>query len=271
MMRLMIRGGILIAVICCTAASAYADNKQVAKEVYAEGKRHFDLGDYPEALAAFKKAYLNYEEPVFLFNIALCYRNMGERVAAIRTFKAFLDNYPKAPNRASVERQIAKLESEEAGGAPTPAAPAKPTVATATPKPAPTAPKPGAEPAPSRAATTGPAPAATAPTTSPPAPTASAPAPATLPSAAAPKPATHKPERADITEMEEIAPNFDRPSNKPPSKLKWWGWTLIGVGLAGIAGATVGIVLSQQQSFSPTLPQFNVGGGAATTATLVRF
>src|SRR5690242_7490922 len=168
-MRAMRQGVIAAALVCALAGAAHADDKGLARESYSAGKRHYDLGEYPEALAAFEKAYLNYEEPVFLYNIALCYRQLGDRQAAIRSYRTFLDNWPKAPNRASVEHSIALLEQEiarEANPAPKPAvaaAPATPPPSTApAPKPAATAQKPATTTTP--AATPSPSP-STAPKT----------------------------------------------------------------------------------------------------------
>jgi len=84
----MLRGIVAAALVCALAGVAFADNKEAAKEAYTEGKRQYDLGEYDAALAAFKKAYLNYEEPVFLFNIAQCYRAIGDKPAAARTYRA---------------------------------------------------------------------------------------------------------------------------------------------------------------------------------------
>src|SRR4051812_24789005 len=117
------------------ATTASADDKEAARAAYTEGKRHYDLGEFAEALTAFKKAYLNYEEPVFIFNIAQCYRQLGQRAEAVRSYRSFLRNYPNAPNRATVERIIGEQESamaaEPQSTVPattpvTPAAPAKP-------------------------------------------------------------------------------------------------------------------------------------------------
>src|SRR2546423_15134879 len=123
----MLRGIVGAALVCLLAQAAYADNKDAAKQAYTEGKRQYDLGEYDAALAAFKKAYLNYEEPVFLFNIAQCYRALGDRPAAVRTHPAVLPNWPKAPNREQVERIVAQLEAEQTAEPPKPAATAPPT------------------------------------------------------------------------------------------------------------------------------------------------
>src|SRR4051794_14490315 len=131
MLRAMLRGIVATALLCALAGSAFADNKEAARESYTEGKRHYDLGEYDSALEAFKKAYLNYEEPVFLFNIAQCYRALGDKPAAARTYRAFLRNWPKAPNREQVERIVAQLDEAIAKDASARAAPPPDTLAPA--------------------------------------------------------------------------------------------------------------------------------------------
>ncbi|HEX6835422.1 MAG TPA: tetratricopeptide repeat protein [Polyangia bacterium] len=262
----MLRGTVAAALVCVLAGVAHADNKEVAKESYSEGKRHYDLGEYDAALNAFKKAYLNYEEPVFLFNIAQCYRALGDRPAAVRSYRAFLRNWPKAPNREQVERIIAELE-QPAQTTPPPTAtatapPARPEakpVATATPAAPPPATAPGTAVASSEHPSPPPPPAATS---------EPKPAPAANPVPAA-NPAS-PPKHDELVGMVEIEPNFDRPSGsvKP---VKWWAWTLIALAVGGVVAASVAIGVTQSASkFDNTLPQFNVNNSALRAAT-VRF
>jgi tetratricopeptide (TPR) repeat protein len=58
---------------------AAAEDKAVARRAFSEGTRYYDLGQYAEALEAFKRAYWNYEEPSFLFNIAQCHRALNHK------------------------------------------------------------------------------------------------------------------------------------------------------------------------------------------------
>ncbi len=112
--RAMLRGRLPLRTMCVLAGAAYADNKEAAKEAYSEGKRQYDLGEYDAALAAFKKAYLNYEEPVFLFNIAQCYpRARGStrrRTAPIAPFCATGPRRPTA-SRSSASSRSSKRNS----------------------------------------------------------------------------------------------------------------------------------------------------------------
>src|SRR5439155_26759054 len=49
-------------------------------------------------------------EPSFLFNIAQCYRQVGDKPNAIRFYRTYLRETPSAPNRDEVNRLISTLE-----------------------------------------------------------------------------------------------------------------------------------------------------------------
>ncbi len=97
--------------IVSSPAHALADDKIVAREAFREGMRQYEVGDVKAALAAFKRAYLSYEEPAFLFNIAQCERVLGEKSEALREYKMYLRKLPAAPNRAEVQKIVGDLEA----------------------------------------------------------------------------------------------------------------------------------------------------------------
>ena len=92
------------------SAAAHAENKELAKEAYHEGTLQYDLGEFKAALAAFKRAYLNFEDPVILFNIAQCQRQLGDKAEALRSYKVFLTKVPNTKQRPQVEKIIAELQ-----------------------------------------------------------------------------------------------------------------------------------------------------------------
>jgi tetratricopeptide (TPR) repeat protein len=104
---------ILILVVCGArvAASAEAEDRAAAKAAFVEGRRLYDVGEYRSALAAFKKAYLHYEDPSFLFNIAQCHRQLGEKVEALKAYRAYLLRSNNPPNRAEVQGLIMLLKT----------------------------------------------------------------------------------------------------------------------------------------------------------------
>src|SRR5262245_8771717 len=96
--------------LCLTLGVAHAENKQAARDAYKEGSRLYDLMDYRGALEAFKKAYVNYEEPTLLFNIAQCHRYLGQKNEAVVTYKNYLRKSPNAANADEVRKLITQLE-----------------------------------------------------------------------------------------------------------------------------------------------------------------
>src|SRR4051812_18849462 len=84
--------------------------KEKARAFFRTGTQHYDLGEFPEALTDFKEAYRFYEEPIFLFNIGQCHRQMGQKEQAIRFFRVYLSKSPNAPNKTDVKDMIGKLD-----------------------------------------------------------------------------------------------------------------------------------------------------------------
>jgi tetratricopeptide (TPR) repeat protein len=101
---------IVLAVVLSFGLGAHADDREAAKRAYREGTRLYDVADFRGALEAFKKAYLNFEEPTILFNIGQCYRQLGEKSEAIRFYRTYLRNLPDSSNADEVKRIITTLE-----------------------------------------------------------------------------------------------------------------------------------------------------------------
>src|SRR4051794_4096008 len=103
----------MVAVRCClvlaallVALPAAAEDKEAARKAYSEGSRYYDLSQYADALEAFKRAYWNYEDPIFLFNIAQCHRLLDHKSEAISFYRSYLRKLPHARNRAEVQRVV---------------------------------------------------------------------------------------------------------------------------------------------------------------------
>src|SRR5256885_5945814 len=88
------------------AVPARADTRPLAKEAFREGTRLYEVAEFQKALEAFKRAYLNFEEPTLLFNIAQCHRQLGDKPEAARFYKSYLHKMPNAPNRADVVKMV---------------------------------------------------------------------------------------------------------------------------------------------------------------------
>ncbi len=89
------------------------EDKEKAAAHYKEGKKLFDLGKFPEAIAEWEKGYAAKEDKAFLINLGHAHREMGNFDKAIFYYKRYLvgidDN---APQRAAVLEYISVLEAK---------------------------------------------------------------------------------------------------------------------------------------------------------------
>lgn len=79
-----------------------------AKELFAKGNQHYELGELAAALALYKRAYQITPLVEFLFNIAQCHRKLGQHRDAITMYQSYLVGVPDAENRPLVEELIAE-------------------------------------------------------------------------------------------------------------------------------------------------------------------
>jgi hypothetical protein len=93
------------------AGDSSRDSKQEAKTRFMSGQSHYNLNEYPAALNDFKEAYRLFPDPVFLYNLGQCERQLGHFDEAIRFYRSFLREQPKAPNRQDVLHKIEEMET----------------------------------------------------------------------------------------------------------------------------------------------------------------
>ncbi|MCU1277167.1 MAG: hypothetical protein JWM53_713 [bacterium] len=103
-----------LVIVLALGGVAAADEAAVAKRFFLSGSKHFDLGEYSDALNDFKEGYRLKDDPVFLYNIAQCHRLLNQNTEALRAYKTYLRRAPTAPNRDEVERKIAAIEAAQA-------------------------------------------------------------------------------------------------------------------------------------------------------------
>lgn len=206
---------LLLSAIPVTAATPSPEDKTKAREHYQKGLTHYDIKEYGEALAEFKNAYRVVQDPAFLFNIAQCYRKLGQDIEALDYYRNYLRRFPTAPNRGEVERRIQEIERELATKTPPGSAPR--------PSPPPTAVEPPApRPAPAGTVT----PLAATPATPPPA----------VPSAPPPGGAAATPPAAVV------ATSPDSGGDERAFYQRWWFWT--GVGAVVVAAVVTGVAIA---------------------------
>ena len=110
-----VAGVAVVLAIFATASVAHAqsaEQKKAAKEYFEQARRLYDVGKYQEAIEAYQKAYLNVEDPVFLYNIAQSHRLNNQPEDAIRFYKNYLLRSPDATNRGEVEKKMEDLQKE---------------------------------------------------------------------------------------------------------------------------------------------------------------
>jgi tetratricopeptide (TPR) repeat protein len=109
------------------AAPASADGRAHAKRLFEQGQAHYDLGEYDEAIAAFREAYEISSAPALLFNIAQAHRLKGDCPRALQVYRHFVRLDPDSPRRSAAEGQIASLSAqcEHKGDAAAPSTPGR--------------------------------------------------------------------------------------------------------------------------------------------------
>ncbi len=202
-MRAPSSGYVAIAALVCAGAlpsralaeapAATVDAKE-ARRLFQKAELSFNLGKFEDALADYQSAYQAKPLTGFLFNIAQCYRNLGNWERARFFYRRYLTLEPRSPNRHRVEDLVAemsdRLDKQQAtlplGTAGTSAAPTEPAVV--------------AEPA------------------------------LTPPSAIAP--ALPQPSVAPVASSTLVASPAAAPERTPVYK-RWWFWTGVGAAVAG--------------------------------------
>jgi tetratricopeptide (TPR) repeat protein len=104
---------LLVLALAAQATAARADDDPVkARALFQAGTRQYNVGEFREALEKFKAAYLAKADASFLFNMGQCYRQLGDPEGAARQYRAYLREWPSAPNREEVMRFIGDAEKE---------------------------------------------------------------------------------------------------------------------------------------------------------------
>ena len=103
---------LLFAVIAASrlAVAQTASPEETARQHHERGTMHYNLGQFEDAIAEYRKGYEQKPDPIFLFNIAQTYRQLGAHEKALFFYQRYFSSAPDAPNRAEVQARIAELE-----------------------------------------------------------------------------------------------------------------------------------------------------------------
>ncbi|HVR63364.1 MAG TPA: tetratricopeptide repeat protein [Polyangia bacterium] len=91
------------------AAVAVDTSEQLARDHFKQAEIDFNLGKFEDALHGYQAAYEAKPLTAFLFNIAQCYRNLGDYERARFFYKRYLTLEPRTPNRRVVNDLIAEV------------------------------------------------------------------------------------------------------------------------------------------------------------------
>jgi tetratricopeptide (TPR) repeat protein len=83
------------------------------RAIVERAQRHFDLGEYEEAIAGFREAYRLDPRPGLLFNLGQAYRLHGDCVTAALMYRNFLRLAPGSKHRALAEQHLAAIATCE--------------------------------------------------------------------------------------------------------------------------------------------------------------
>src|SRR5204863_956355 len=75
--------------LCLLSRVAVADAAG-ARAHFDKGRTFFEVDEYRKAIAEFKAAHIEKPDPAFLYNIAECYRRLGEVPEALQFYRRFL-------------------------------------------------------------------------------------------------------------------------------------------------------------------------------------
>lgn len=106
-----------------SAQPAEVSSEDKAASLYEQGKRHFDIAEYPAAIASWKQAYLLSNEPLLLFNIAQAYRLGGDCAQANRFYLNYKRAVPRPANQVELDKAMEKCAGVEPATSDPPAPP----------------------------------------------------------------------------------------------------------------------------------------------------
>jgi tetratricopeptide (TPR) repeat protein len=139
-MQRTILGAVLVLAV---ATTAHADDKKKAKVLYDEGLKRYNLAEYPDAIKAWKEAYLLSKKPLLLFNIGQAYRLSGDCKQAMTFYDSYQREEPSPKNQDELDEALKLCKDAKPADSPADKPADKPVPAvTTTPTPPPVETKP---------------------------------------------------------------------------------------------------------------------------------
>ena len=93
--------------------SAWADPPELPPEAHmTEALRAYQLGQFAEAAAHYRKTYERTHDPAFLYDVGQCERLAGHAPEASAALRDYLAATPNSPYRPQVEEQLRRLAAQ---------------------------------------------------------------------------------------------------------------------------------------------------------------
>jgi tetratricopeptide (TPR) repeat protein len=90
-----------------------AQRKADARALYERGLQHYNLAEYDQAIAAFKRSYELSNAPELLFNIAQALRFKGDCPQAVLVYRSYMREAQDRANRAKAESGIERCARQQ--------------------------------------------------------------------------------------------------------------------------------------------------------------
>jgi hypothetical protein len=104
------RRAVVIAVLLAGGSAWGDDALERMRELFERGQDAYEAGKYELAASEFRAAYAVRPAASLLYNQAVCHERLGDPSRAVQLFRGYLDDAPRASDRAAVEKRIADLE-----------------------------------------------------------------------------------------------------------------------------------------------------------------
>ena len=92
-------------------AAAKGKDSRGLREILDSATRHFQVGNYEQAIVEFQEAYQKRQLPTLLFNIAQAHRKSGHWAEALSLYERFLKDDPKSSLSPEAEAHAAAMRA----------------------------------------------------------------------------------------------------------------------------------------------------------------
>lgn len=96
--------------------AAQTTDDAAAQAHFSAAASYYDMGSYEDALREFRVAYDLSQRPGLLYNLSLCYQQLGQLTEAADALERYLAGVEDIPNRATLTVRLSNLRERAARG-----------------------------------------------------------------------------------------------------------------------------------------------------------